>query len=38
VYKSVTLRNSPVGRAMCLNLKKQELGVVGVPGVALTTD
>jgi hypothetical protein len=23
---------------MCLNLEKQELGVVGVPGVALTTD
>jgi hypothetical protein len=38
VYKSRTLRNFPDPRATCLNLEKQELGVAGVPGVALTTD
>jgi hypothetical protein len=38
VYMSRTLRNFPVPRATCLNLEKQELGVIGVPGVDLTTD
>jgi hypothetical protein len=38
VYKSRPLRNFPIPRATCLNLEKQELGVVGVPGVALTPD